>query len=106
MCCILHNILLRHDGVDSVWQDADNWQYEEGDDEDLHYAVQRARAHNRIILLPEAVNAVNVPLGAPAVVGQSDEVNVEHACHELQAKLVTHFDKIKHTIGWARLSRK
>ena len=94
-------MLLAHDGLNSVWNEAANWLFVDGDDADLVYAVQRARARNRIMLLPNNAQAVVVPQGAPPVV-LAEEPEVELGCHELQSKLVVHFSKVKHVVGWAR----
>lgn len=41
-CCILHNILLEYDGLNSCWNDPVNWSMRGDDDADIAYGLQRA----------------------------------------------------------------
>lgn len=44
MCCILHNMLLRHDGNDAQWSDEASWSTRvDEDDDDLREAVEALR---------------------------------------------------------------
>jgi hypothetical protein len=103
-CCILHNMLLIHDGMDVSWQDPENWSYIDDDDADISYGLQRARARARIALL------IGVNAGGPGLDkafvgglgGYADQVEVEDECHFLQRKLVVHYSKVKNTVGWTR----
>ena len=107
---MLQNMLLEYDGLDSCWNEEENWVSAADDDEDISYALQRARARERMRLgLPSSGNTAvdtNPTVGDFSFVagpgGAFDATEVEESCHELQSRLVQNFKHVKRTVGWAR----
>jgi hypothetical protein len=80
-----------------------------GDDDDVAYELQRARARARLRgqrLRQQVARDPDMDMAFVAVLfGEFDAAEVEQSCHELQAALVTHYNQVRRQIGWARLER-
>jgi hypothetical protein len=101
-CCIHHNVLVEHDGMDRSWLDETNWicSREEVDEDIL--SVQKARAAARI-----GVQTGGTSFFSSSRHNSTEEVDteVQSTCHALQAALVSNFWHTKHTVGWTKRRR-
>lgn len=77
----------------------------------LHTVCSEHRERMRLNLQPQAgpEDARKRPVTAPRValtaVEAEEDVEVQETCHELRAKLVTHYSKAKHNCGWTRMHK-
>lgn len=93
-CCILHNMILMYDGLDSRWEDYVNW--EELDPVDDASAVNGARSKStsRGSLLRSRVNANLNLIPESSIRGNITIKDIDPSHQQRREELVVHFRKM------------
>jgi hypothetical protein len=107
-------MLLEYDGLDSVWNDPENWAFDTDDDGDIMIGVQMARARARArtgrantdnddtIDVSDRAGDFSFVRSAGLTSAAEDAGEVEQSCWELQQQLVEHFWQVRSQVGWCR----
>ena len=104
-CCIIHNMLLSYDGMDTCWEEDENWVREDGDDDDILVGLQELRARLRLDTanLTCADSGLDFSFTSPPSLNTHD-MEVLPDFFELQRKLVVNHAQMKkaNARAWTR----